>query len=155
MPLKDHEKIDLAERAERLTAEIYTVLAGKFAHDKEARALFASLASEEGQHAMHIQMLRKRYFTSEIKSIQLDTTNLERFLAEGEALKEIFAADDELEFDVVLLRMAEYEDQLAGVHAHMMISASDSSVKKFFEQCASLDKGHAQLLKKTESLKLT
>jgi rubrerythrin len=143
----DFQKFDLAERAEKLAEDLYRLLAGKFAGDEPVRALFERLAMEEKQHAIRIGMLRKQYVASQVEEVQLDVTDLRRYIAEGEAYKVDLAGGATPSLTDALAAMADLETKFAGVHAQMMLSATDPGLKTFFAQFAAQDKGHAAFIR--------
>jgi rubrerythrin len=144
----DLTKFDMAERAERLVGEIYRLLAKRFAGDAEYRVLFEKLADEEDQHAMRVAMLRTQYFNAKVTELELDVAAMEGYLAGAEKLKERLTGEEHLLIGQALAAMADIEAQFSGVHAHMMLSASDPGLKKFFAQFTSQDKAHALQLRR-------
>ncbi len=141
------DKFALAERAEQLFANVYGLLAKQFAHEPKYYALFTQLEQEEIQHAMRIKMLRKRYTTKDVGDIEFDVVPLQAFLKNGERIMQQLESGEP--FDSVseaAAVMAELERQFAGAHAEMILSVVDSNLRKFFEQLAKQDRGHASLL---------
>ncbi len=143
------EKFHFAEQAERLFADIYGALAKQCEHEPTHHALFSRLEQEEIQHAMRINMLRKRYVAMgrDMKAIKLDIAPLQILLKQGEMLKQRLESG-ELSGNIpeIVAIIAELERKFAGVHAEMISETADASLRTFFEKLAAQDRGHASLL---------
>ena len=141
------DKFHFAEQAERLFAEIYGALAKQCEHEPTYHALFSRLEQEEIQHAMRIKMLRKRYTTKDVGDIELDIVPLQAFLENGERIMQRLESGAPFgSVSEAAVVMADLERQFAGAHAEMILSVVDSNLRKFFEQLAKQDRGHASLL---------
>lgn len=141
--------LELAERAEALSAEVYAALAERFAEDPEARGLFVRLKAEEFQHASRIRLLAARYRHDSrlLGKTTVDVPELEGLLRSEEiALAEIRDGRWPEDLAGVKERLVAHEERLTRAHAEVIANAGHEAVKDLFEQLADQDAGHAQLL---------
>lgn len=144
-----YEIFDKAEQVELLSAETYRALAARFAHDREARALFSALAAEELQHAQRVRLLAARYRHDRklLRDATFDGTELDRLLREGAAaVRAIEAGHWGDDLAVVKLRVLELEDRCQEAHADLIARHGHPLMRDFFAQLAAMDEAHAELL---------
>lgn len=145
-----YQVFERAERVERLSAEIYRALGVRFAHEPEARCLFARLEAEELQHARRVRLLAARYRHDSrlLERPSASIRELELLAAESEA---ILAAIEEgkwaQDLATVLSSLAALEDRTASAHAHLIAIEGNPELRAFFEQLALQDEAHHALLR--------
>ena len=149
MAANTYHLLELAERAEALSAEVYAALAERFAEDAEARALFMRLRAEEVQHASRIRLLAARYRhdSSLLGNITMQISELEGLLRAGETA---IAEDPRRQVAGrprrVKARLVLFEERFTRAHAEFISISGHDAVRDFFEQLAEQDDGHAELL---------
>lgn len=146
-----YAKFELALQVEALAERLYKRLATHFGDNPAARAIFERLAGEEQQHAMRIDLLRRKYMQdrARLPEIALDLQQGRQLLEEGAVLMQLLeAADRNLTLKEAARLMVELEQQFAVVHAHAMAEAGDAELHAFFEQLADQDREHAVLLER-------
>lgn len=146
-----YAKFELALEVEDLAERLYRRLAVHFTDNPAARAIFERLAGEEQQHAMRIDLLRKKYMQdpARVPEIALDVEESRQLLDEGAVLMQLLEAGDRsLTLKESARMMVELEQRFSIVHAHAMAEAGDADLRAFFEQLAAQDREHAALLER-------
>jgi rubrerythrin len=141
---------EVAERLEETCARIYEALAGVFGGRPEARELFTRLAGEERQHASRIRLLATRYRHDSrlLRGADTAASRLQPLLAEAEAvLEQVRAGAWAADLEIVRGELMDLEDRFQAAHAHVIATLADPGLKRFFEQMASQDGAHRDLLR--------
>ncbi len=149
-----YAKFELALEVEDLAERLYQRMASHFGDNPAARAIFERLAGEEQQHAMRIDLLRKKYMQdpARVPEIALDVEQSRQLLEEGAVLMQLLeAGDNSLTLKEAARMMVELEQRFSVVHAHAMAKSSDADLRAFFEQLAVQDREHAALLERFRS----
>lgn len=140
-----------AERLELLAAEMYRLLAERFASREPVRALFLRLHQEEIQHASRVRLLAAQYrndpwlFSSAVlfhgapdpaqlvREVEVVVRELEAG-AWGEDLEETRA------------RVVEMERRCVSLHSQFLVAGAPKEIASFFEELARQDEEHERLL---------
>ena len=141
---------EVAERLEETCARIYEALAGLFSGQPGASALFARLAGEERQHASRIRLLavRYRHDAGLLRGADTAASRLRPLLAEAEAvLEQVRAGAWAADLAIVRGELMDLEDRFQAAHAHVIATLADPGLKRFFEQMATQDGAHRDLLR--------
>ena len=146
-----HALFAAAERVELLTAELYRLLADRFAATEPIRELFRKLREEEIQHAARVRLLASQYRNDSglfRRAALFDgAPDPTRMLVELEATVRDVAAgawgDDLLE---VRRRLVEMETRCVSLHAQFMVAGAPREIASLFEELARQDEQHERLL---------
>lgn len=146
-----HARLAAVEQLELLVAELYRVLADRFAATEPIRALFSRLGQEEIQHAARVRLLAAQYRTD--SGLFRGAALFDGAPDPGHMLVELEAAvrdveagawgDDLLE---VRRRLVELETRFVSLHAQFMVAGAPREISEFFEELARQDEQHERLL---------
>jgi rubrerythrin len=140
-----------SERLELLAAELYRILAERFAATEAVRELFWKLHQEEIQHASRVRLLAAQYrhdsglFGSAALFDGAPDPRL--MLAEVEAtVREVAAGAWGNDLQEVRARLIAMEKRCVSLHAQFMVAGAPPEISSFFEELARQDEQHEQLL---------
>jgi rubrerythrin len=140
-----------AERAELLAAELYGMLAERFASKEVLRVFFGKLHAEEIQHATRVRLLAAQYrndpglFSG--AAMFEGAPDPRQVLAELEAIvREVEAGAWGSDLREVKTRIVELEKRCVSVHTQFMVAGAPRAISSFFEELAKQDEEHERLL---------
>lgn len=139
--------LEKAEELELLAERLYQALAARF--DGDARALFLQLAGEEAQHAARVRLLavRSRHDRRLVSALAGDSRFIDALLAEaGQSIVEVQAGGWDGDARAAVARAASLERRFCSAHAQMLSADAHPELRRFFDQLAEQDRGHAELL---------
>lgn len=141
--------LERAEQVELLTSELYAALARHFCADPSALKLFTRLAEEEKQHAARVRMLasQSRRDTKLLAKITVDPQRIDALVREiGAVVTAIAVGRWRLDLPATREVLTELEERCAQAHTDGL-EGLDPALRSFFEQLASQDKAHEELLR--------
>lgn len=140
--------LDQARQVETTAGALYRAAAQRFSSDGTWRDLFLSLAREEDQHALRVEMLAKRLSQDPLSASEsdLDNVDLTAALDAGNSFLDRLKGDGELSLDDALTGLTALETTFAAAHADVIMATAHASARRFFEQLAAQDEAHANLL---------
>ena len=141
--------LERAEKVELLTSELYAALGRHFCAEPAALQLFTRLAEEEQQHAARVRLLsaQSRRDTKLLGKITVDPACMDAMVREiGAVIRTIEAGDWRLDLPATRRVLMELEERCARAHTDGM-QGLDPSLRSFFEQLATQDKAHEELLR--------
>jgi len=140
-----------AERLELLAAEVYRLLAERFAANEAVRAVFWRLHQEEIQHATRVRLLAVHYRNDSglLASAALfqgvpDPRQLVGELEDAVRGLESGAWGDDLQ--QVRARVLEMERRCVSLHSQFLVAGAPPEISSFFEELARQDDEHERLL---------
>lgn len=139
-PVETFEKI---ERIELIAAELFHLLAARFADQPERAELFVRLEKQEIQHALRVRMACRDFLVDHGRngSWHVDETTLDAMILQGEQALERFAGErPKISFDEALAVTQRLESELAGSHAALTAAESDPHLKAFFALLSEQDR---------------
>jgi rubrerythrin len=137
-----------AESIERISAEIYRVLAQRFARDNDAAQTFSQLETEELEHANRVhlfasQLLHDPRLVTKDEPADGETNAL---LAEAEAALRRVQSPEPLDLGEALDLCVHLEAHLDEGHAHVVAASAHPQVSRFFAMLSKEDRLHRELL---------
>jgi hypothetical protein len=144
-----YQVFEKAERIEVLSAEVYQLLAARYAADKAAKDLFVRLEEEELQHASRVRLLAARYrHESGLLGAAAGSAELDALLQEVEELvRSIRNGSFARDLDEAREKLAAFEDRASRAHAEIIARTGHPSLQKFFQALANQDRAHQDLLR--------
>ncbi|MBI5607866.1 MAG: hypothetical protein HY902_03195 [Deltaproteobacteria bacterium] len=139
-PVETFEKI---ERIELIAAELFHLLAARFADQPERAELFIRLEKQEIQHALRVRMACRDFLVEHGRNgtWQPDEAKLDAMILQGEQALERFAGErPKISFDEALAVTQRLESELAGSHAALTEAESDPHLKAFFALLSEQDR---------------
>ncbi|HEX9052444.1 MAG TPA: hypothetical protein VF841_18100 [Anaeromyxobacter sp.] len=143
------EVLERAEKVELLTAELYAAFARHFCADPSALQLFTRLRDEEQQHASRVRMLavQARQDRKLLAKIAVDTSRIDAIVREiGGIIAAVEAGEWRLGLPETRKELMELEERCASAHSDGL-QGVHASLRAFFEQLASQDRAHQELLR--------
>jgi rubrerythrin len=146
-----HTLFAAAERLEMLAAEVYRLLAERFASREPVRAVFWRLHQEEVQHAARVRLLAAQYRNDPglFASAALFRGTPDPVELVGEvtvAVRELEAGAWGDDLDEVKARVVEMERRCVSLHSQFMVAGAPREISSFFEELARHDEEHERLL---------
>ena len=146
-----HSLFANAERLELLAAEMYRLLAERFAAREPVRELFARLGAEEIQHASRVRLLAAQYRNDPwlfggavLFEGTPDPAAMLRDLEGDVRALEAGAWGNDL--SQVRGRILEHERRCVSFHTQFMVAGAPPAIASFFEELARQDEEHERLL---------
>ncbi len=139
-PIETFEKI---ERVELIAAELFHLLAARFADQPERAELFIRLEKQEIQHALRVRMACRDFLVDHGRNgtWQLDEAKLDTMILQGEDALERFGGErPKISFDEALAVTQRLESELAGNHAALTLAETDPHLKAFFALLSAEDR---------------
>jgi rubrerythrin len=140
-----------AERLELLAAEMYRLLAERFASREPVRAVFLKLHQEEIQHATRVRLLAAQHrtdpwlFSSAVlfhgaPDPMLMVREVEEMVRDLEA--GVWGKD----LQDARARVVEMERRCVSLHAQFLVAGAPKEISSFFAELARQDEEHERLL---------
>ncbi len=143
-----HALLTVAQQVETVAGEIYRVMAAQFAEQPEAARVFTTLAAEEVQHALRVQMLQSRHALRplDFSGLGIDPEVMPALLKEALAFKEQLAAGPPLSLSEATRLLVNLEHRFWEAHAQVITGPENDELRSFFEDLARQDKMHVRML---------
>lgn len=140
-----------AERLELLAAELYRLLAERFAANEVVRAVFQRLHQEEIQHAARVRLLVSQYRNE--SALFGDAMLFEGapdprpLVGQLEAIvREVEAGGWGTNLTEIRARLVDLERRCVSLHAQFMAAGAPPEISSFFAVLAEQDEEHERLL---------
>ncbi|HET7755181.1 MAG TPA: ferritin family protein [Anaeromyxobacteraceae bacterium] len=146
-----HALFAASERVELLAAEMYRLLAERFASREPVRALFRKLHEEEIQHASRVRLLAAQYRND--SGLFRDAALFDGAPDPRELVVEIEAMVRAIEggawgtdLGQIRARVVEMEKRCVTLHAQFLVAGAPEAISSFFRELARQDEAHERLL---------
>jgi rubrerythrin len=147
----DYALFAASERLELLAAEMYRLLAERFADKEAVRAVFWRLHQEEIQHATRVRLLAAQYrhdsglFAS--AALFQGVPDPQQLVGEVEdAVRGLESGAWGGDLRQVRARVLEMERRCVSLHSQFLVAGAPPEIASFFEELARQDEEHERLL---------